>query len=80
MKTLSLESLIGEPVERLTPPQRNAISGKWVAFEIYSPETLPLKRIEALGDSSADCIRQLVARGLDPSAFEFQIVPPLFHL
>ena len=37
---------------------------------------LPLKRIEAFGDSVADCIKQLSARGLDPRKFEFQVLTP----
>ena len=49
--------------------------GLHVALEIYSPETLPLRRIEAIGDSIADCLRTLQARGLDPARFEFSLLP-----
>jgi len=40
-------------------------------LEIYSPATLPLRRIEAIGDSAAECVNQLRSRGLDPENFEF---------
>jgi hypothetical protein len=42
-----------------------------VAFEVYTPEKLPLRRFEAVGDSAADCRRRLVTRGLNPSEYEF---------
>jgi hypothetical protein len=38
---------------------------------------LPLRRIEALGDSAAECIKILRMRGLDPERFEFvRFLPP----
>jgi len=42
-----------------------------MAFELYTPKTLPTRLIEAIGDSPADCIRMLRARGRDPRQFEF---------
>jgi hypothetical protein len=48
-----------------------ALAGKCVAMEIYSPETLPLRRIEAIGDSIDACVRMLKERGLDAGIFEF---------
>jgi len=70
------KSYIGREPERLSLEERHAAAGKWIALEIYSPRTLPLKRIEAFGDSVADCIKQLSARGLDPRKFEFQVLTP----
>ncbi len=55
--------------DRLTLEERAALVGKYVALEIYSPDTLPLRRIEAIGDSLADCVRMLQSRGLDPTRF-----------
>ena len=61
----------------LTLEERLALTGKTIALEIYTPETLPLRRIEAIGDSVAECIGELQARGLDPMHFEFsRLVPP----
>ena len=62
---------LGRNPDRLTLAERLALAGKYIALEIYSPEALPLRRIEAIGDSLADCWRNLQARGLDPRHFEF---------
>lgn len=67
---------IGHAPEQLTLEERLALAGKIVALEIYTPETLPLRRIEAIGDSAGECIAQLQARGLDPANFEFTRLPP----
>lgn len=63
--------VIGRAPERLTPGERAALEGKYVAFEIYTPKNLARRIIEAIGDSVAECARQLKERGLDPAAFEF---------
>jgi hypothetical protein len=67
---------IGHFPEDLTLEERFALTGKIIALEIYTPDTLPLRRIEAIGDSVADCITQLRARGLDPVQFEFSRLGP----
>ena len=67
---------IGHAPEDLNLDQRLALTGKLIALEIYSPATLPLRRIEAIGDSVGDCVAQLRARGLDPENFEFSRLPP----
>ncbi len=66
---------IGHAPEDLSLEDRLALTGKLIALEIYSPATLPLRRIEAIGDSIGDCIGQLKARGLDPEGFEFTRLP-----
>jgi hypothetical protein len=68
---------IGRPPERLTLEERLALSGKHIALQIYNTVALPLRRIEAIGDSVEECIRQLVERGHDPTEFEFtRLTPP----
>jgi hypothetical protein len=67
---------IGRPPERLTLEERIALTGKFIAMEIYTPETLPLQRVEAIGDSVEECARQLAERGLDPLRFEFTRLKP----
>jgi hypothetical protein len=62
---------IGRNPDRLTLEERTALAGKWIALEVYTPATLPFRRIEAIGDSLADCVRTLQGRGLDPAVFEF---------
>jgi len=66
-------SFIGREPERLSLEERRALLGRWIALPIYSPQSLPLRRIEAVADSPADCIRQLRERGLSPANFEFNI-------
>ena len=62
--------------ESLSLEERIALAGKTVALELYTPETLPLQVIEAIGDSVDDCIRQLISRKLDPQRFEFTRLKP----
>jgi len=63
--------VLGRNPDRLTPAERLALAGKYIALEIYSPEAIPLRRIEAIGDSLAECLGTLKSRGLDPRLFEF---------
>ena len=63
--------VLGRNPDRLTPAERLALAGNFIALEIYSPEKTPLRRIEAIGNSLAECVRSLQSRGLDPREFEF---------
>ena len=68
---------IGRNPDRLSVAERLALAGKYIALEIYSPDTTPLRRIEAIGNSVPECIRMLKSRGLDPEQFEFsRLAPP----
>ncbi len=69
--------VVGRAPERLTIEERQALAGKFVAIEMYSTRTLPLRRIEAIGDSAGECIRQLTGLGLDPRNYEFLRIMPL---
>ena len=69
---------IGRSPDRLTLHERRALTGKYIALEIYTPEDLPLRRIEAIGDSVQECVAQLAARGLDPIRFEFTRLGPAY--
>jgi hypothetical protein len=64
--------MVGTEPERLTLKQQIALAGKWTAMEVYGPDTQPARRIAAVGDSVADCVLQLTAKGLDPAKFEFR--------
>jgi hypothetical protein len=66
--------LVGREPERLTLKEQLVLAGKWIALEIYTPEKLPLRRIVVIGDSAADCMRQIAAKGADPREFEFRPV------
>ena len=75
--TRDCQRAIGRSPDRLTLAERNALAGKYIALEIYTPENLAYRRIEAIGDSLADCIQTLKSRGLDPAQFEFtRLAPP----
>jgi len=63
--TKDSQRAIGRSPERLSPNERRALMGKYVALEIYTPEDLPLRRIKAIGDSVQECVRQPAASGLN---------------
>jgi hypothetical protein len=67
--------LIGQPIDGLSLADRWKFSGVWVALEVYTPQKMPLRMIEAVGGSAAECIRHLISRGLDASRFEFIPLP-----
>ena len=66
-----MDDAIGRAPELLTLEQRHKLTGMYIALEIYSPATLPLRRIEAIGESVADCVQMLKSRGLNPVDFEY---------
>jgi hypothetical protein len=68
------ERALGRNPDELNLEERTALAGKWIALEIYTPENLALRRIEAIGDSVADCVRMLKARGLEAGNFEFSVL------
>lgn len=74
---VDLTRLLGRAPDSLRPREAAALAGKWIALPIYAPENAALRRIEAVGDSVEECVRQLAARGLDPRRFEFTpFLPP----
>jgi hypothetical protein len=73
-----LSGVIGRSPAQLTIQERRSLAGKWIALEVYTPKNLALRKIEAFGDSAADCMRQLAARGLDPTQFEFVPLVPMY--
>ena len=66
---------LGRSPDELSLEDKIALTGKYIAMEIYTPQALPMRRIEAIGDSLAECIRMLKSRGLDPVLFEFTRLP-----
>ncbi len=64
---------LGRSPDQLSLPERAVLRGRWIALEVYSPKTLPLKRIEAVGADAADCAVELRRRGLNPMEFEFML-------
>ncbi len=74
----NLQDLVGLPVDRLDLATREAVVGKVVAVQIYTPKNLALQRIEAIGESVQECVKQLEATGKDPLEFEFSRMNPPF--
>ncbi len=70
------KDVIGCAPERLSLEERSELAGKYVAFEVYDPSAMPLRRIEAIGDTVEECARQLQQRGLDPLRYEFTRLAP----
>jgi hypothetical protein len=70
----NMDHVVGRGPDQLTLAERARFAGKCIALEVYTPEALPLRRIEAIGDSIEDCIRMLQSRGLDPTKFEFSLL------
>ncbi len=66
---------LGLSADSLPLKDRLALAGKLVAYEIYTPETIPLRLMEAIGSSVEECVSILKARGLDPRQFEFTRLP-----
>ncbi len=73
-----MSALLGRSPETLSIQERRQFAGQWIALEIYSPETLPLREIAAVGPTPAECATQLRARSLDPSGFEYTLIKPAF--
>jgi hypothetical protein len=69
---------VGRSPERLTLDEAVALAGQFVALAVYTPETRPLRLIEAIGETTEDCIRELAARGLNPSRYEIRRLKPPF--
>lgn len=74
---IDLDRFVGRGGDSLTFGERQELAGKWVAIEIYSPVTLPLRVFRAVGDSAAECRRQLRDRGLDVTHFEYFVMPSM---
>lgn len=74
MRPSAAASVIGRSPETFTVQEQFALAGFTVAFEIYTPERTPERIVAAIGPTAADCIRDLVARGLDPSNYEFEVL------
>ena len=72
------DRVIGRGPDQLSIAERAQLAGKYVALEIYTPDALPLRRIEALGDSVEECVRMLNSRGLNPMRFEFVRITPAY--
>ena len=80
---------VGRAPEDLSLTERFQLAGQWIALEIYTPPgvvdmeghpqvAVRLRRIEAIGNSPEECMRQLKEAGHDPAGFEFTRLKPPF--
>lgn len=69
---LDIKLLVGKPVDGFTLADQWRYAGVWVALELYTPQTLPMRLIAAAGASAGECIAQLRKQGLDPERFEYR--------
>lgn len=74
--TVDTSKLIGAEIDNLSFDQHFALTGQWIALEVYTPKTRPIRRIAAVADSAADCMNAIASQGLDPAQFEFSKVTP----
>lgn len=65
-----MKDAIGHAPEELPLPLRESLTGKWVAFELYDPQRLPLRKIEAVGESAGECFAALRAAGKEITHYE----------
>jgi hypothetical protein len=72
------ESVLGRSPDQLTLEERHALAGNYIALQVYTPAEVPLRRIEAIGDSVEQCVATLRRRGLDPLKFEFSPLKPAY--
>jgi hypothetical protein len=75
---LTLDQFVGREPERLNAAERRALAGQWIALEIYTTQTLPLRRIAAVGVSAEECMKQVASRGAKPADFEYTLVADPF--
>ena len=85
----SAPSVVGKAPDDLTLNERAELAGKYIALELYSPTvlgeiggkpevTVRLRRIEAIGNSPEECVRQLKDAGADPGNYEYTRLKPAF--
>ena len=65
---------LGQSPERLSVGQLTALAGYVIAVELYTPETAPVRTIEAIAETAEECVAELAARGLDPKRFEYTML------
>ncbi len=72
LEGLDFKALIGKPVDGFTLADQWRFAGVWIALELYTPQTLPMRLIAAAGTSASECIAQLREQGLEPERFEYR--------
>ena len=74
-----MQKYVGKYLDGLPLRDRWALTGKWVATELYSSARLPLRILRAVGTDAKDCVAQIKMNGLNPALFEYEPVPPPYE-
>ncbi len=74
MAAVNVARFAGRSLDALALKERWALTGMWIATELYSPERLPLRLMAAIGTDARDCIAQLRQKGLDLTLYEYEPV------
>ena len=70
---------VDKVLEGLPLKQRAQLTNAWIATQLYSPERLPLRTIEAIGPTLRDCIVDLQRLGHNAALYFFELVPPALN-
>jgi hypothetical protein len=70
-----MNPFVGKSLDGLSLDDRWKLAGYWMATELYSPQRLPLRIMQAIGSDAAECIRQLRTAGADPELYEYMPIP-----
>ncbi|MDE0293959.1 MAG: hypothetical protein OXI93_07185, partial [Bryobacterales bacterium] len=62
---VDFDNFIGRSWDRLDLSERELLYGSYIAREIYTPQTLPHQRIDAIGDSVDACVAKHHERKLE---------------
>lgn len=79
MRSEATVQYIGRSLDGLTLAERVALTNQWIALELYSPEMLPLRVIAAVGGDVHQCVQRLTERGLDPTRYYYEAIPPVLE-
>ncbi len=70
-KELVASRFLDRSPDSFRPSEWRAVHGLWAAFQLYSPQTTPLRRIQALGATASECMANIASQGLAVSNFEY---------
>lgn len=70
-----MNPFLGKSLDGLSLDDKWKLAGCWMATELYSPQRLPLRIMQAIGPDAFACVRQLRAAGLNPELYEYSPIP-----
>jgi hypothetical protein len=70
-RTRTPADLVGRMPESLDLSEQLLLHNHWIALELYTPETLPLRAIAAVGNTVDECASQLTESGKNAAQHEY---------